>query len=82
MSDEPERTRVCANCRFYFEGECRRYPRQVVESVSSEDWASGTGPVAAPKSDTFYFFPKHDKDDWCGEFQGRFSLSGIKKTLL
>lgn len=53
-----ENERCCRNCRFYEEGDCKRYPPQL-----------GVDPNCEHTGNVFYCFPSVDKEDWCGEFQ-------------
>ena len=53
-----ENERCCQNCRFYYEGDCRRFPPQV-----------GCEPNSEYSSSVFYAFPNVRKEEWCGEFQ-------------
>jgi hypothetical protein len=48
-----ENERCCQNCRFYFGGDCRRFPPQ----------------VGFDSGDVFATFPYVLKNEWCGEFQ-------------
>lgn len=43
---------TCENCRYYNEGECRRFPPQIWETTET----GGSN------------FPRIDKKGWCGEF--------------
>ena len=53
-----ENERCCGKCRFYHEGDCRRFPPQVGCDSNSE-YSSGV----------FYAFPSVRKEEWCGEFK-------------
>ena len=48
-----ENERCCGNCRYFYEGECRRYPPQ----------------VGCDSDNVFYAFPRVYAKEWCGEFQ-------------
>ncbi len=54
----------CKNCKYIFNGECRRYaPRLTIPVVTalSKDGKLHYKTEAA--------WPKAKQDDWCGEFQ-------------
>lgn len=50
--------RCCQNCRFHFDGECRRFPPQI--------WSE---PQSEYSSSYRCNFPEVGNNQWCGEFE-------------
>lgn len=50
----------CSNCKFYYEGECRRYPPKVF--VYGDNIYTNVNPYESA-------FPEVSDSGWCGEFK-------------
>ena len=58
----------CIDCKFYFEGDCRRFPPQVWGETLSEYSCSYR-----------CNFPEVGKNDWCGEFRSKDEVVWVVK---
>lgn len=63
--NEYEGLEVCANCKFYFKAECRRYPRTLV--LEHKGYYDDLGKKMGPYFESQY--PDQEPDDTCGEFK-------------
>jgi hypothetical protein len=73
---------ACMNCKFWLggeqSGECRRFAPLALTSYNHEELLQirlrkEGAPEAAIAPPRYRSFPRTDKEDWCGEFEGGFT---------